>query len=184
MGDWDHTFLKGPTGIFRLSILSQEIPEKKLHPRKSTKLCYTCTPLKTFKASNQAPWKFHMIFSFLITPENSMLFLINPWKFHPQLHILVFFSFWNSPMTGVEVVDIPGNFCWYWICSSPDPKNSRCGHQQLYNLFCCCNYWWTDVSNMSMTLVWWSRKFIYFFFFLLLQFCYWKCEANLSRLHE
>ena len=33
-------------------------------------------------------------------------------------------------------------------------------------------------------LFWWSRRFIYFFFFILLQFCYWKCEANLPRLRE
>ena len=54
--------------------------------------------------------------------------------------------------------------------SSQDPKNSRCDHQQPYNLFYCCNYWWADVSTMSMALFWWSQKFMYFFFFFYFRF--------------
>ena len=36
-------------------------------------------------------WKFHMIFSFWITTETYMLFLINPWKFHLHPPPLVWF---------------------------------------------------------------------------------------------
>ena len=93
-------------------------------------------------------------------------FSINPRKLKPQLSPPLSF-FRNSSRTDVKVVYILGNFCWYWTCSSPDPKNSRCDHQQQPYVS------WIDVSTMSIALFWWSRKFIYFFFFLLIQFCYW-----------
>ena len=36
--------------------------------------------LGDFKALNQGLWKFHMVF--FISPGNSTVFVINPWKFH------------------------------------------------------------------------------------------------------
>ena len=77
------------------------------------------TPLGTFKVQNQVPWKFHMTFFFLVTPENCKLFLINPWKFHHQLPPPPC-SFFSGIAHGqvLRWSTYLGIFCWYRICSS------------------------------------------------------------------
>ena len=55
-------------------------------------------PLGNFKAKNQDPWKFHVIFS-LVIPENSTPFLIHTWNFHILfLQYLWKFHVLNTPL--------------------------------------------------------------------------------------
>ena len=103
-------FEKTPgAGNFRFLTLPQEsLDQARLHPRKLHKVVI---PLGN-KAWNQDPWKFHMII-FLITPGNSMLFLINPWKFY-----LLFLQFpWKFHHVFTQ-------FVFFWISSI---NNLVCG---------------------------------------------------------
>ena len=86
--------------IFGFFTLLLQIPDKtKLPSRNSTKLCYTPQKIYGLKPRPlEIPHDFFLI-PWLITPGNSMLFLINPWNVHllflqyPQkFHIL------NSPL--------------------------------------------------------------------------------------
>ena len=72
-------FFENPPGIFRFFTLLWKIKTKQgFIPTNSTKLCYT--PQK-FYCLKPRPLEIPHDF-FLITPGNSTLFLINPWKIH------------------------------------------------------------------------------------------------------
>ena len=99
-----------------LFTLTLETSDKtKLHSQKFQKIVLHPSEILRFKS--KTPGKFYIIF--LITPRNSMLFLMNPQKFHllflqyPQkFHILCtpfphtscFHFFWSSPLLILDTV--------------------------------------------------------------------------------
>ena len=91
---WVHTFLKPlPFGIFRSFFHTKKLPQN-----------FVITPLGSLWPETKTPGNS----TFLVTSENSTLFLTNPWNFfllflqYPwEFHILYppfCFFFWNSPM--------------------------------------------------------------------------------------
>ena len=92
------------------------------------------TSLGTFKPWNQDPWKFH--------PGNSTL--NSPF---------CFCFFWNSPMTGVQVVYILGNFCWYRTCSSQVLNFQMLFYQQKLSFQAAFGwFFWPELSGMLSIL--------------------------------
>ena len=97
-----------------------------------------------------------MTFSFLSSHENSTLFLINPWKFHPQPPPPLYGSFWNNLMIGVKMVYTLGNFCWYLVCSS------QVLNFQMFSIILSC-FWvvfWLELSKILSILFvqWWHAR--------------------------
>ena len=78
-GGWRYTFSKTPVEFLAFLLCLWTFQTKQIFtPRNSTKFC--CT-LHKFYSLKPRPLKIpHHIF--LITPRNSMFFLINPWKIH------------------------------------------------------------------------------------------------------
>ena len=114
IGDFDYILSwKSPLEFLGFLFYLWKIQKNKAVPQKLHKILLHPSELlrpKT-KTAGSSIW----CFSFLITPENSILFLLIP--VNSTLNSSPCF-FWNSPMTGVKVVYILFKFCWYRVCSS------------------------------------------------------------------
>ena len=117
---------KLPLEFLGFLFYSRKFRKNKASPQKLHKIALH--PLELLRPKIKTPGN-SIWFFFLITPENSILFLINPWKFHPHLPLCLIF-FWNSTTAGVKVVYVLGNFCWYRICRSQVLNFQRLFYQQ------------------------------------------------------